>query len=223
MMTIISIIIAYLLGSVSSAIIVSKLAKLPDPRKGGSGNPGASNVLRLSGKSYAALVLLGDALKGFIAVLIGMILGVHLFWLAFVALAAVIGHMYPVFFGFKGGKGVATAIGSYFAISLPLGIVGVGVWVVMAFIFRYASLASLTACIIVPFVDLVIHPACFVGLALIAAMVVYRHMSNIDRLRNGTEDKLDFGFMKKGNGDEESSSSEPESSEPPESEKDKEE
>jgi len=123
MMEIIAIIIAYLLGSISVAVIVCKVADLPDPRTEGSGNPGASNVLRVAGKHYAAIVLLGDALKGFCAVVIAMILGVHGWMLGLISVVAVLGHMFPVFFKFKGGKGVATAMGCYFALSLPLGIV----------------------------------------------------------------------------------------------------
>lgn len=217
MMIIISIIIAYLLGSLSSAIIISKLAKLPDPRKGGSGNPGASNVLRLAGKHYALLTLVGDLLKGFVAVLIGMILGLHGFWLSIVAVAAIVGHMYPVFFGFKGGKGVATAIGSFFALSLPLGLAAAVIWIVLAVIFRYASLASLAACVLAPFIALAVQPVYFIGLAVIAALIVFRHWDNIDRLRNGTEDKLDLSAIKKGEiGGASESSAEPETEEPEE-------
>lgn len=190
MANIISIIIAYLLGSISTAIIVCKVARLPDPRTEGSGNPGASNVLRVSGKIYAGLTLLGDALKGFIAIFIAMIIGIHGWMLGIVALAAVLGHVFPVFFKFKGGKGVATAFGCYFALSLPLGLVSVVVWVVIAFVLRYSSVASLTAMILAPFVILLFQPAYFIGLALVALLIVWRHRTNIQRLRNKSEPKF---------------------------------
>lgn len=181
---------AYLLGSVCCAIIVCKLAGCPDPRTQGSGNPGASNVLRVAGKSYAALTLLGDGLKGFIPVFIAKVAGVPGFTLAMVGLLAVIGHMYPVFFKFKGGKGVATAVGVYFGLSLTLGAITALIWVGLAIILRYASIASLAACCAAVVVTLFIQPTYFLGVLLIAFLVVYRHQGNIKKLRAGTENKL---------------------------------
>ncbi len=186
----VAIVIAYLLGSINCAIIICKLAKKQDPREQGSGNPGASNVLRVAGKPYAIATLIGDALKGFIAVFIGMLFGTHGFMLSVVALAAVLGHMYPLYFRFQGGKGVATSLGCYFALAPAIGGVALVIWIVLAALFRYASLASLAACVVAPFIALAIYPPYFVGLVLIALIVIWRHRGNIDRLRRGTESKL---------------------------------
>lgn len=190
LLNVIMLVMAYLLGSISCAIIVCKVAGLPDPRTQGSGNPGASNVLRVAGKTYAAFTLFGDMLKGFIAVFIAMLFDVEGVMLSLVALAAVLGHMYPVFFKFKGGKGVATALGVYFALSFPVGIIAAIIWVGLAFLLRYASVASLAACVLAPFICLFFQASYFVGLILIAALVVWRHWENIERLRKGTESKL---------------------------------
>lgn len=187
---ILALVIAYLLGSVNCAIIVCKLAKKQDPREQGSGNPGASNVLRVAGKPYAILTLVGDALKGFIAVFIGVLFGAHGAMLSLVALVAVLGHMYPIFFRFQGGKGVATSLGCYFALAPAVGIVAIVIWIVLAGLFRYASLASLAACVVAPFISLAVFPPYFVGLVLIALIVIWRHRGNIDRLRRGKESKL---------------------------------
>ncbi|OGT30694.1 MAG: hypothetical protein A3E87_06970 [Gammaproteobacteria bacterium RIFCSPHIGHO2_12_FULL_35_23] len=192
MLLVITLVIAYLLGSINCAIIVCKLANLPDPRTQGSNNPGASNILRTAGKTYALLTFLGDGLKGFIAVFIGLILGVHGMMLSIVGLVAVLGHMYPLFFRFQGGKGVATALGSYFALSFPLGIISLVIWFALAAIFRYASLASLVTCIITPIICLFFQPAYFVGLVLMALIIIWRHRSNIERLRSGNEAKIVF-------------------------------
>lgn len=191
-LAIIGIIIAYLLGSISTGIVVTKIARLPDPREGGSNNPGATNVLRTSGTKYAVLTLIGDALKGFIAVIIGLLLldyrGIGLGLIAF---AAVIGHMYPLYFKFEGGKGVATTLGALFPLSPALGIIIVIVWLVIAVISRYASLASLISAIAAPFLCLAIgHPAYFIGLTLIAIMIIYQHRGNIRRLTQGEERRL---------------------------------
>lgn len=181
---------AYLLGSLSSAIIVCKVARQPDPRTEGSKNPGASNVLRVAGKFYAALTLVGDMLKGFISVFIGMILGAHGIVLGLIAFTAVLGHMYPCYFRFKGGKGVATAIGCYIALNIPMGFSVCLIWIAVMFFYRYASLSSLIACCLAPFMILIVHPSYVLGLGFIALMIVWRHRENIERLRNGTESKL---------------------------------
>jgi len=191
-MNTIAIIVAYLLGSISTAIIVCRFAGLHDPREEGSGNPGASNVLRIAGKTYAAITLLGDGLKGFVAVFIAFVLGVHGWMLGIVAVAAVLGHMFPAFFKFQGGKGVATAIGCFFALSLPLGVTTLVIWLVLAFVFRYASLASLAATIAAPFIILLFQPAYFLGLAIVAALIAWRHLENINRLKTGSEVKIDL-------------------------------
>lgn len=193
MSALIAIIIAYLLGSVSSAIVVSKVFKTPDPRTEGSGNAGATNVLRIAGKHQAAIVLAGDILKGLIAVLIGHLLHVAGFKLGIVGLAAVLGHVFPLYFGFKGGKGVATAIGVTLGLSFISGILMAAVWGVIAFVFRYSSLASLVAVVLAPIFLLIFsHGAYFIPSVLIAALIVWKHKDNITRLQNKTESKIVF-------------------------------
>ena len=190
LLEIIAFILAYLLGSINCAIIICKIGKFSDPRSQGSGNPGASNVLRVAGKKYAILTLIGDALKGTIAVLVAMLLGLHGAQLGLIAFVAVIGHMYPIFFKFQGGKGVATALGSILALSPLLALIGLIVWIVLVVISRYSSLGSLVACIVVALTSLFIAPAYFPGLVAIAVFIIWRHRANIRRLKAGTENKL---------------------------------
>lgn len=182
----------YLAGSVASAIIVCRLMGLPDPRSGGSGNPGATNVLRLGGKKAAALTLLGDVLKGLLPVLAGHALGVTVTVLSATAVAAFLGHLYPVFFGFRGGKGVATGFGALTALAWPAAAGALLVWLVMAAVFRYSSLAALTAAAAAPlFVAFWYpHPAMVAASAAICLLLVWRHRENIQRLLAGTEGKL---------------------------------
>jgi acyl phosphate:glycerol-3-phosphate acyltransferase len=190
-LTLIFCLIAYCLGSISSAIIVCRLAGLPDPRSTGSKNPGATNVLRLGGKRLAAITLLGDALKGFIPVLIVRWINPSPFVVGPVMLAAFLGHLYPIFFGFKGGKGVATLIGGLFGLSLSLGGLFIATWVVMAAIFRISSLAALTAAVLAPIYTCIIlnlEYAFFV--AIMSAILIWRHKENIKKILAGTEGKL---------------------------------
>ena len=186
---------AYLLGSVSSAVIVSKIFRLDDPRKVGSGNPGATNVLRSGNKAAAALTLIGDVLKGVIPVVLAQQAGVTPGILALVAIAAFMGHLYPIFFGFKGGKGVATAIGVYVALSWKLLAVFALVWIAVAAITRYSSLAALLASAVTGVasfavfnqkIELQLVGAVFV----IVAFTFQRHRENIERLKQGTESKI---------------------------------
>lgn len=199
MLLIISLIIAYCLGSIPTAMVLSKYLKLPDPTQHGSNNPGATNILRLAGKKEALMVLIGDALKGLIAVWIADISGVMGFSLALVAFVAVVGHVFPAFNKFKGGKGVATALGTYLGLSFPLGIVAIIIWVAVAAVLRMSSLAALAACVLTPFLALFLgHASYFVPLLLTAALIVWRHKANIERLRAGTEEKINlFGGSKK--------------------------
>jgi len=191
MTALIAIIIAYLLGSISTAIVASKLFKTADPRTEGSGNAGATNVLRIAGKQQAAIVLAGDLLKGVIAVWIGHLFHLHGFILGLVAFAAVVGHVFPLYFGFKGGKGVATAIGVVLGLSLISGILMAAVWGAIAFTLRYASLASIIAVILAPvFLLIFAKAAFFFPTALIAALVVWKHKENMTRLQNKTESKI---------------------------------
>jgi len=190
---IISLAIAYLLGSINSAIIVCKLMNLPDPRSQNSGNPGATNVLRVGGKQAAAIVLLGDVLKGFIPVLLASLFGLGGMAVALVALAAVIGHIFPLFFKFEGGKGVATMLGAILVLSFWLALLVFIVWVGVTAISRYVSLGSITAAIAAPVLTLFISNAgYFFPLGAIALLIIWRHMENIKRLSKGTEDKLKF-------------------------------
>ncbi|RQW84476.1 MAG: glycerol-3-phosphate 1-O-acyltransferase PlsY [Methylococcus sp.] len=184
--------IAYLMGSLSTAIIVSKLTGLPDPREQGSKNPGATNVLRLGGKKADAVTLLGDAAKGLIPVLIARYLDAPADIIAAVGLSAFLGHLYPLFFGFKGGKGVATALGVLTGFSGWLGLAVLATWLLMAFLFRYSSLAALTAASLAPvYVWLLLHSPVLAGASLaMALLLISRHRGNIERLLKGEESKI---------------------------------
>lgn len=195
MSAVIAIVIAYLLGSVSTAILLAKFLKQPDPRTQGSGNAGATNILRMLGKKEALLVLIGDGLKGLIAVWIGHLFHVTPFMLGIVALAAVVGHVFPLYFGFKGGKGVATALGSLLGLSFLTGILVIVCWAAIAFTTKYASLASIVSVILGPIFLLFFSMhggAYFIPTALIAALVIWKHQDNIQRLKSNTESKIQF-------------------------------
>jgi glycerol-3-phosphate acyltransferase PlsY len=185
----------YLLGSISTAIIVCKMMGLPDPRTEGSRNPGATNVARLGGKKAAALTLIGDMLKGLVPVLIAHALHASPTILAATALAAFLGHLYPVFFGFQGGKGVATALGVIYGLYWPVGLFTTGIWLAMAFVFRYSSLAALTAILLTPLGFLWLKPEKPIVIAMVIMTVIlyWRHRSNIANLLSGKEDKIGFG------------------------------
>ncbi len=191
---IVLVVLGYLCGSLASAVIVCRIMKLPDPREQGSGNPGATNVLRLGGKKAAALTLAGDMLKGAIPVLLAHLLSDSPVVLASTAVAAIVGHMYPVFFRFKGGKGVATTFGAVAALVYPVALFMGAVWVVTAMATRYASLASMAAAVAAPLFALVFiqEPAYVVALVIIAALLVYRHRENIQRLRIGIESEINL-------------------------------
>ena len=187
----------YLFGSLSFAVIVSRLMGLADPRSYGSGNPGATNVLRSGNRIAAVLTLALDALKGYVPVLLVLIFGPR--WglnavdAAFVGLAAFVGHLWPVFFGFKGGKGVATAAGELLALNPLLGAATLLSWVLIAGFFRYSSLASIVAALFAPFYQLLIWgPGEGVVLAILvmSVLLVWRHEGNIRKLIAGTESKL---------------------------------
>jgi glycerol-3-phosphate acyltransferase PlsY len=184
------VLISYLFGSLSVAIVTCKLMGLPDPRSQGSKNPGATNVLRIGGRKAALITLAGDSLKGVIPVLLAQAFGVEGGWLAATALAAFLGHLYPVFFGFEGGKGVATGFGVIFALEWRLGLLLVAIWGLMALLFRYSSLAALTAFGAAPFIAAWLWPAYALPLAVLGALLVWRHQSNIRNLLNGSENKL---------------------------------
>jgi glycerol-3-phosphate acyltransferase PlsY len=187
-----AILVAYLLGSLSSAIIVCRLAGLPDPRQQGSGNPGATNVLRFGGKKLAAIVLLGDLLKGLIPALIAQALGLADEITAAVGLAAFAGHIYPVFFGFRGGKGVATAVGIIFALSWLTGLVLIMIWLLISRLFHISSLAAICAALAAPLTIGIIHPlpAYLVTVSIMSLMLIWRHRSNIRNLLKGEEPRI---------------------------------
>jgi len=196
MATVAFIVIAYLIGSLSFAVIVSKAFGLPDPHSYGSGNPGATNVLRTGNKVAALLTLAGDALKGWVAVLLAQRLawryGVDDAGVAAVAAAAFVGHLFPVFFRFQGGKGVATAAGILFAIDWRVGLGTLVTWLVIALFFRYSSLAALVAAAFSPFATaLVLGFNVYAAAVLaIAALLVWRHAENIKKLAAGTEGRI---------------------------------
>lgn len=184
--------IAYLLGSLNSAIILCRIMRFPDPRTQGSGNPGATNVLRYGGKKAAIIVLLGDMLKGLLPVAVAQWLALPDVALATVGFAAFLGHLYPVFFRFEGGKGVATALGVMLGLSWLMGAAVLGTWLAVAFALRYSSLAALTATLLAP-----LYAWWLIGSTSIVAMVTvmgvmlfWRHRSNIRKLLQGTEGKI---------------------------------
>ena len=187
---------AYCVGSLSFAVIVSRAMGLADPRSYGSGNPGATNVLRSGKRSAAVLTLALDALKGYLPVLAALLLAPRLGFgggtVAAVGLAAFLGHLWPVFFHFKGGKGVATAAGVLMAFNPLLGVATLATWVIVALFFRYSSLASLAAAVFAPFYQLLIWDADAYALAITAmcGLLLWRHEGNIRKLLAGTESKL---------------------------------
>ena len=186
------IISAYLLGSLASAILICRLFGLSDPRSDGSGNPGATNVMRLHGKKAAILTLAGDVLKGVIPVLLAKAVGSTELIIALCGLAAFLGHLFPVFFNFKGGKGVATLIGVLFAIHWSLGLAYIATWSVSALLFRYSSLSALIAAALTPLYSwLVLHNISFLICHIVMVIFLFwRHRSNINNLIAGRENKL---------------------------------
>jgi acyl phosphate:glycerol-3-phosphate acyltransferase len=191
--TIIFTLLAYLIGSVSFAVLMSRAFGLADPRSYGSGNPGATNVLRTGRKAAAALTLAGDAAKGWLAVyLVQHFGGGNPQDVALAAVAAILGHMYPVFFRFRGGKGVSTTLGVLLGLNVYLAAGAVATWLIIAFFFRISSLAALVAAVLVPFFSFVLYGlhAYTAGLGVIALLLVWRHRSNIGNLLAGTEGRL---------------------------------
>jgi len=181
---------AYLLGSVSFGILISRVFGLPDPRTVGSGNTGATNILRSGKKAAAVLTLLGDALKGWLVVWLALQFGALMWVVCWVALAVFIGHLYPIYYGFKGGKGVATALGVMLAVSLWLGLAVLITWLLVFAISRYSSLASIIAAALAPVYALFLLMAYKDYVLMILAMsviIIWRHRGNIRKLLDGTE------------------------------------
>uniref|UniRef100_UPI00404844F5 glycerol-3-phosphate 1-O-acyltransferase PlsY n=1 Tax=Orrella sp. TaxID=1921583 RepID=UPI00404844F5 len=188
---------AYLLGSVSFAVIVSKLYGLQDPRSYGSGNPGATNVLRSGHKTAAVLTLLGDAFKGWLTVWLTINLSASATLVCIAAVGVFIGHLFPIFLAFKGGKGVATAFGVLLALAPTLGIATLLTWLIVAFFFRMSSLAAVAAGVFAPFYYLILagvlwpfEPAILGALILMGVLLLARHRANIVRILAGTEPKI---------------------------------
>lgn len=179
--------LAYLLGSLSFAIVISRLAGMPDPRAGGSGNPGATNMLRLAGKRLAICTLFGDLLKGVLPILLAASLGLALQQQAWIGLAAVVGHMYPLYFRFQGGKGVATAAGTLLALHPPSALVALLAWLLVFKLSRTSSLAALAALpICLPFLAWQ-QPVLLWPMGVLAGLVIWRHRSNLRDLSAGRE------------------------------------
>ena len=191
-MTLVYVIAAYLLGSISFAIISSKLFSLPDPRSYGSGNPGATNVLRSGKKAAAVLTLLGDAAKGWLAVFAAIQFALTNVQIALIVLAVFIGHLFPVFLKFKGGKGVATALGVLLALNIWLGLGALATWLLVAVVFRYSSLAALFAAMNAPvYAWLLGLPREWVlASGMMSLLLFWRHQKNIRNLLAGTEEKI---------------------------------
>jgi glycerol-3-phosphate acyltransferase PlsY len=185
-------ILSYIIGSISTAIIVCKILKIDDPRTFGSKNPGATNVLRAGGKNAAAVVLLGDALKGILPVLIAQYLEFNLLNIAFIALSSFLGHVYPIFFKFKGGKGVATFIGALFAINYLVGLCFALTWLFIAKVLKVSSIAALITTLVTPiyFYLLTKNMDATYIICIICIWIFYTHRENIKRIISGAEKRI---------------------------------
>ncbi len=190
LLVLVMIIFAYLLGSISSAVLICRLLRLPDPRKQGSHNPGATNVLRIGGKAAALAVLLCDIFKGMIPVWGSYFLHIEPLMLGFIGVAACLGHIYPLFFHFKGGKGVATAVGTMAPIGFDLTGLLMGTWLVTFLFSRYSSLSAIVTSILAPFYTWLIKPQYTLPVAMLSCLIIFRHRQNIHRLINGDEPKI---------------------------------
>lgn len=196
MTTLVFVVCAYLLGSISFAVLMSKAFGLADPRTYGSGNPGATNVLRSGKKAAAVLTLLGDAAKGWLAVFLAIKFAPHdgdgLLMVALVALAVFLGHVFPIFLKFQGGKGVATALGVLLALSGWMGLAVLGTWLLVAAVFRYSSLSALVAAIAAPIYAMLfqLRPELVFATAIMSMLLIWRHKSNIQNLMTGKESKI---------------------------------
>ncbi len=182
---------AYGLGSIPCAIVVCRLMKLPDPRTVGSHNPGSTNVLRMGHKTAAVLTLIGDILKGLLPVLLAIHWHFPPFWVGAVMVSVCLGHSYPVFFGFKGGKGVATAAGVFLALDAIFGCILIGTWLLVVFLFRFVALGAVVVALLAPFIVLwCLGAYWFIPVAIISLLVLWRHKGNIQRLYRGIEPKI---------------------------------
>lgn len=185
-----SLILSYLTGSISTAVIVCRFLNLPDPRTEGSKNAGATNVMRIGGKKAALYVFLGDAMKGVLAIFLGVYLGLSGNWLALTGVMAIIGHIKPIFFQGEGGKGVATYFGVLLALSPLLGILALVAWVVILKITKISSISALISVLIVPLLSHILHPQYAIILWLMAILIFWTHQDNLKRLQAGDESKI---------------------------------
>ena len=184
------IVFAYLLGSISSAVIVCRLVGLPDPRQNGSNNPGATNVLRVGGKFSALGVLIFDVLKGMLPVLVALQLDLKPSEIGFVALAACLGHIFPIFFRFRGGKGVATAFGAILPFGVEIAGIALAVWLTAFVILGYSSLSAVLTALLLPLIVWYFSPELTFPVSLVCCLLIYRHHDNIQRLWRGQEDRV---------------------------------
>ncbi|MBY6064655.1 glycerol-3-phosphate 1-O-acyltransferase PlsY [Pseudidiomarina sediminum] len=187
---VLAIVVAYLFGSISSAVLICKLFGLPDPRHTGSNNPGATNVYRLGGKIPAILTLFFDVLKGMIPVWGSYFLDIPPLFLGLIAVAACIGHIFPLYFHFRGGKAVATALGAMFPVAWEMALLLIFTWLVVFRISRVSSLAAIITVSLAPFYAYWIKPQYTVPVIMISALIIWRHQSNISRLRSGDEQRI---------------------------------
>ncbi|WP_440874610.1 glycerol-3-phosphate 1-O-acyltransferase PlsY [Thalassotalea sp. PLHSN55] len=194
--TLVMTILAYFIGSISSAVLLCKITNLPDPRTVGSKNPGATNVLRLGNKFLAALVLFLDILKGTIPVWSAYFLAIEPVYLGIIAIAACLGHMYPIFFNFQGGKAVATAFGVLLPIGLDLGALLIVTWLFVAKTTKYSSLAAIVTVSLAPFYTWLIKPDYVYAVLMLSTLIIIRHKDNIVRLLKGTESKISSSVLK---------------------------
>ena len=181
---------SYLLGSISSAIIICKFCNLPDPRTKGSGNPGATNILRIGGKKLAAFVLIFDGLKGAMPVMLAHYFGLNLFELTIILLSAFLGHVFPIYYGFKGGKGVATYLGGLIGLNFFVGLTFSIIWLIVAKVMKVSSIAALTATLLSPiyFYFITTHDVrATMVIFLINLFIYFTHRENIRRIMNGEE------------------------------------
>lgn len=173
--------------------MLAKICNLPDPRSKGSKNPGATNMLRVAGRKLAALTLIGDASKGILPLLVARHLNLDTHWFGYIGLAAFLGHLFPVYYGFKGGKGVATCAGVLFGLYWPVGLMSIALWAGALMILGYSSLAALIAASATPLLTFLVGPRIFLApIGLMSALLLYKHKANILRLIEGKEDKVNF-------------------------------
>lgn len=190
LLVLIMLIVAYLLGSLSGARIVSKIMRLPNPSDYGSHNPGATNMLRVNGKFPAFCVLIFDMLKGLLPVYFSYRLGITPFYLGIVAIAACLGHIYPCFFHFRGGKGVATALGSLIMIGIDFTSLFIATWLISVLLTGYASIGAIISFLFAPLFVWFIRPDLTMPVAMLSCLIIIKHSSNIARLCKGQESKI---------------------------------